>query len=310
MDVNQLRTIIHVAELGSLSKAADRLHIAQPALSRQVRLLEEELGVRLFDRHGRGMVITEAGQDVLRHAQRIMNEMEEIRAAVADDDAPLRGHVSIAMPPTVSDILSVPLVSAFQARHPEATLRIVSAYSGYLLDWLQRGEVDIAILFGNRLSPSLRPVPLLEEELHLIGSPGSGLQSASPVSFASLAARRLLLPSSGHGLRKIVETCAAEAGVTLNIGVEADSYTTLKDLVAYGHGCSILPLAPLRDEISRGRLTHAPLASPVPMRRLMMSFPAGRPAPRLANFAGKVLVDTARELVGNGTWSGRVLDRL
>lgn len=310
MDVTQLRTIIHVAELGSLSKAADRLNTAQPALSRQVRLLEEELGVRLFDRHGRGMVITDAGQDVLRHAQRILSELEEIRAAVADEDAPLRGHVSIAMPPTVSDILSVPLVSAFQERHPEATLRIVSAYSGYLLDWLHRGEVDIAILFGNRPSPSLRSVPLLEEELHLIGSPGSGLDNGSPVSFASLAGKRLLLPSSGHGLRKIVENCAAEAGTTLKIGVEADSYATLKDLVASGHGYSILPLAPLHRELLAGSLTHAPLISPVPKRRLMMSAPTDRPATRLVKFAGKVLIDTARDLVASGTWSGSMLDAI
>ena len=128
MDVPHLRTILHVAELGSLSNAADRLRIAQPALSRQVRLLEEELGIRLFDRHGRGMVVTEAGKEVLHHAQRIMQELDEIRAKVADEDAPLRGHVAIGMPPTVSDILSVPLVSAFKVRHPEAKLRIASAF--------------------------------------------------------------------------------------------------------------------------------------------------------------------------------------
>ena len=164
-EISQLRTILHVAELGSLSKAADRLRIAQPALSRQVRMLEEELGIRLFDRHGRGMVVTEAGQEVLRHAQRIMGEMAEIRSSVADADAPLRGHVSIGMPPTVSDIVSVPLVTAFRARHPEATIRIVSAYSAYLLDWLHKGEVDVAILFESRPLRSLRSTPLLEEIL-------------------------------------------------------------------------------------------------------------------------------------------------
>ncbi|HZW46452.1 MAG TPA: LysR family transcriptional regulator, partial [Microvirga sp.] len=83
MDIAQLRTLIHVAELGSLSKAAGRLHIAQPALSRQIRLLEEELGIRLFDRHGRGMVLTERGRDVLRHAIRVLAELEELRASAA-----------------------------------------------------------------------------------------------------------------------------------------------------------------------------------------------------------------------------------
>ena len=156
MELSQLRTLIHVAELGSLSKAADRLHIAQPALSRQIRLLEDELGVRLFDRHGRGMVVTDQGQDVLRHALRVMAELDEIRATVADEDAPLRGHVSIGMPPTVSDILAEPLVSAFRETHPEATLRIVSAYSGYLLDWMHRGEIDAAVLYDPKSARTLR----------------------------------------------------------------------------------------------------------------------------------------------------------
>ncbi|WP_217358551.1 LysR substrate-binding domain-containing protein [Ruegeria atlantica] len=306
MDVSQLRTVIHVAELGSLSKAADRLHIAQPALSRQVRLLEEELGVRLFNRHGRGMVVTEAGQEVLRHAQRIMSELEEIRASVADEDAPLRGHVSIGMPPTVADILSIPLVSAFRASHPEATLRIVSAYSGYLLDWLHRGQVDVAILFETRPSRSLRSIHLLEEVLHLIGPRDADLSQADPIKFEELADRRLLLPSSGHGLRKIVEDCASEAGVHLKISVEADSYSTLKNLVKASQGYTILPLAPIHDEISEQRLSHAPLYAPVPVRRIMMSFPSDRPTPRLAKFAGQILQNTIQELVNRGAWAGNL----
>src|SRR5579862_1519214 len=89
MEFSQLRTLVCVAELGSLSKASDRLRIAQPALSRQVRMLEEELGVALFTRHGRGMVLTEQGRDVLKHATRIAGEMEEIRASASNVDAPL-----------------------------------------------------------------------------------------------------------------------------------------------------------------------------------------------------------------------------
>lgn len=307
MEFSQLRTIIHVAELGSLSKAADRLHIAQPALSRQVRMLEEELGVRLFDRHGRGMVISEAGQEVLRHAHRIMGEIQEIRASVSDEDAPLRGHVSIGMPPTVSDILTVPLVSAFQEKHPEATIRIVSAYSGYLLDWLHRGEVDVAILFESRPSRSLRSTSLLEETLHLIGPADATLDKGYPVNFESLADMKLLLPSTGHSLRNILETCAREVDIILDIKVETDSYSTLKNLVKSKNGMTVLPLAPIQDEIVSGHLTHAPLINPVPIRRLMMSYPSDRPTPRLAKFAGQVLTMTAKELVDKGIWSGRLL---
>ena len=127
LEFTQLRTLIHVSELGSLSKAADRMHIAQPALSRQIRLLEVELGIRFFDRHGRGMILTEQGQEVLKHALRVMSELNELKATVSDDHSSLRGHVAIGLPPTVADILSVPLVAAFRKTHPEATLRLVSA---------------------------------------------------------------------------------------------------------------------------------------------------------------------------------------
>ena len=306
MNVPQLRTILHVAELGSLSKAADRLRIAQPALSRQVRLLEEELGIRLFERHGRGMVVTEAGTEVLRHASRIMVELEEIRATVADENAPLRGQVSVGMPPTVSDILSVPLVSAFQARHPEAKIRLVSAYSGYLMDWLHRGEVDVVIMYETRPLRSLRMEPLLEEVLYLIGAPGSDLSPETPLAFAELAARKLFLPSLGHGLRTIIEDCAASAGISLDVRVEADSYSTLKALVEGGHGYTILPLAPIHRDLTEGRLTFAPL-TPAPTRRLMLTFPTDRQTPRLARFAAQVLADTAADLVLSGIWAGRLL---
>ncbi|QEL22217.1 LysR family transcriptional regulator [Bosea sp. F3-2] len=307
MDISQLRTLIHVAELGSLSKAADRLHIAQPALSRQIRLLEDELGARLFDRHGRGMTVTEQGQDVLRHALRIMAELEEIRAVVADENAPLRGHVSIGMPPTTSDILSEPLVAAFREAHPEATLRIVSAYSGYLLDWLHRGELDATILYDPKSARTLRIQPLLEETLFLIGPPGAGLSPNRSVDFAQLEHERLLLPSRGHGLRSIVERCAEECGIFLNIKVEADNYSTLKGLVRSGHGVTVLPLAPIHEELQEGRLCAAPLVNPVPMRRLIMSYPTDRPTPRLARFAGQAIAKTIQALVAQGVWSGRIL---
>ena len=307
MDIAQLRTLIHVAELGSLSKAADRLHIAQPALSRQIRLLEAELGVRLFDRHGRGMIITEHGRDVLRHALRIMAELDEIRAAVLEGDAPLHGHVSIGMPPTVSDILSEPLVSAFRDTHPNATLRIVSAYTGYLIDWMHRGEIDAAIVYDPKTARTLRIQPLLEETMFLIGPRGSGLSRDASVRVAELEGKHLLLPSTGHGLRMLVERYAHEAGVALDIKVEADSYGTLKTLVESGHGMTVLPLAPIHGELSEGRLCAAPLVDPVPVRRLVMSYPTDRPVPRLARFAGQVIASSVSNLVEEGVWPGRML---
>jgi DNA-binding transcriptional LysR family regulator len=308
MDFTQLRTLICVAELGSLSKAADRLRIAQPALSRQVRMLEEELGIALFTRHGRGMVLTEQGRDVLKHATRIAGEMEEIRASASNVDMPLAGQVAIGLPPTVADIISVPLVAAFGKAHPNAVLRLVSAYTGYLLDWLHRGEIDLAVLYDPRAARSLRSRPLLLENLFLIGPPEAGFSTVRAMVFKDLAGKRLLLPSVRHGLRNILERCAAEAGIALDVVVEADSYATLKDLVRHGHGWTILPLAPIHQDVTDRQLSAAPLIEPVPVRRLILSFPADRPTPRLARFAGKTIVDIVSEKVEQAIWSGHLLD--
>lgn len=307
MDIPQLRTLIRVAELGSLSKAADHLHIAQPALSRQVRMLEEELGVRLFVRHGRGMVVTEHGQEVLGHALRIMAELNEIRARTADADAPLSGEIAIGLPPTVADIISVPLVAAIRKAHPKVTLRLVSAYTGYLLDWLHRGEIDVAVLYDPRSARSLRSRPLLLENLFLIGPPEAGFSTATALPFTQLQGKRLLMPSVKHGLRTIIERLAAEMGIGLDVAVEADSYATLKDLVRHGHGWTILPLAPIHDDIEARRLSAAALVDPVPTRRLVLSYPTDRPVSRLARFAADAVTAIVRDQVERAVWAGQLL---
>ena|ERR1044072_2702491 len=117
----------------------------------------------------------------------------------------------------------------------------------------------------------------------------------------------MLLHSPRHGLRTIVEQCASEAGITLNVAVEADSYATLKDLVRHGHGWTILPLAPIHNDIANGRLSAAPLITPVPVRRLVLSYPADRPAPRLARFAGEAICSIVKDQVERGIWAGQLL---
>lgn len=307
MEIAQLRTLMHVAETGSLSKASDRLNIAQPALGRQIRMLEAELGVRLFDRHGRGMMITEAGREVLKRAARIMTELDEIKACAGDASAPLKGNISIGLPPTVSEIISVPLIEEFRKTHPEVTVGLSSAYSGYVLDWLQRGDIDIAVLYDPRATRVLRSRPLLQENLFVIGPADANFSPETAMPFAALASQRLLLPSRGHGLRETVERFAAECEVPLDVTVEANSFNTLKDLVSNGHGWTILPFAPIHGDVMAGRLSAAPLVDPVPVRRLVLAYLADRPATRLARFAGDTIEKIATDLIGRGIWSGKLL---
>lgn len=308
MDFVKLRTLIHVAELGSLSKAANRMRIAQPALSRHIRLLEEELGTRLFDRHGRGMVITDTGRDVLARAIRIVGELNEIRSGITESDAALTGRVVVGMPPTVSEILSVPLVQAMRKAHPKLEIRFLAAFSGYILDWLHRAELDVGVLYDPQLTSAVHAHPLLLESLVLVGPASAGLSLAQAHPFQRLSRDALLLPNARHGLRVVLERCASEANIALQVDIETDSLHTLKDLVANGCGLTILPLATIHHDVMSGRLSAAPLVDPTPLRRLMLAYPADRPISRAARFASESIAAIVADLVQRGIWPGHMLD--
>ena len=307
MDVVQLKTLIHVAELGSLSKASDRLHIAQPALSRQIRLLEKELGTYLFDRHGRGMEITDAGREVLAHATRIMEEMESIRSSVVGGKSSFRGTVVIGTTPTVAEIVTVPLVRKIKEAHPNLAIRFSSAFSGYLLDWVQRGELELAISYDPQPLHTLRIVPVMMENLLLVGPASANLRLDTPVSFESLAEQPLVLPSARHSLRVILDNCAREVGIKLKTSVEADSFGAMIDLVRNGFGLTALPLASIYAQIEAGVLSAAPLVDPIPMRKLVQVFAADRRVSPAAKFVGDAFIEIAGDLVSREIWAGHML---
>lgn len=307
MDVVQLKTLIHVAELGSLSKAADRLHIAQPALSRQIRQLEKELGGYLFDRHGRGMVITDLGREVLEHAVRIMDELESIRSVVAGGRSSYRGTVVIGTTPTVAEIITVPLVRKIKLIHPHLSVRFSSAFSGYLLDWLQRGELELAMSYDPQPLHTLRIVPVMMENLLLVGPKDAGLSLDRPVSFGDLAEQELVLPSPQHGLRAIIDSCARQRNIKLRTTVEADSFGAMIDLVKNGFGWTALPLAPIYSMVESGALSAAPLIDPTPMRKLVLVFPADRRVSPAAKYVGNALTEIAADLVSRNIWAGHML---
>lgn len=307
MDIVQLKTLIHVAELGSLSKAADRLNIAQPALSRQVRLLEQELGAPLFDRHGRGMIITEAGRNVLDHAARIMLELESLRSSVSKKRAVLRGEVSIGMTPTIAQIMTVPMVRSIRENAPDLAMRFSSAFTGYLIDWVRRGELDVAFSYDPQPSRSLRTTPLIMESLMLVGAVGDRLLIDQPVPFSQLAGVDLVLPKPPHGLRVIMDDCAMKAGIELTTTLEVDSYGPMIELVKAGVGMTVLPLAPIFEMVQSGVLTAAPLTDPAPERRLALVYSADRAVSPAARFVGECFSEIAADLVTRGIWSGRLL---
>jgi len=307
MDIKQLRTFLQVAELGSLTKAADRLNIAQPALGRQIKLLEEELSTPLFTRHGRGMVPTAAGQILAERAATILRLVEETRVELSSSKATVRGTVSLGVPPTAGEVIAGPLVERFAKQYPDVTIRIVPAFSGYLLDFLQRGEVDLAVMYNTHGVQQLKPEPLIVEPLFLIGPAGADLSLDRSVRFETLADLPLVLPGPRHGLRALIEEKAGDAGIALKVSVEADSLQTLKDLVLRGLGYTVLPLASVRAEAQAGILCAAPVIAPKLTRELVLARSVVKPSSNAVRLFADTLKEQMADLVHSGIWAGELL---
>lgn len=308
MELQQLITFMHVAELGSVSRAADRLGIAQPALSRQIRSLEAELGTALFRRHGRGMVPNDVALRLLAPAGEILDRLADMRSLARSASDSLTGRVRIGMTPTVAEIMTVPVTTRLKAEHPDIALSISSAFSGHLLDWLKRGDLDCCVSYDPEISLSVRTQSILRETMMLVDASTSGLVDGVSVDFADVVRRPLVLPSSLHGLRRIVDECAARAGVTLAPAIEADSLSGIIDLVAAGLGATILPLAPVYRQVCAGQLAVAPIHDPTPSRNVVLAYPADRPIDPATRYVGATFASLATNLVETGVWAGQLLN--
>jgi len=302
MDLRQLRTFREIAEAGSLSRAADRLRIAQPALSRQVRLLEAEAGLPLFTRHGRGMALTEAGRELLARVAGPMRQLERAVAEIRDLSGAVAGQVALGMMPTVAAVLAGPLARRVAERHPEVSLRVVEGYTGHLVEWVQRGATDATLLYGPATGFHLPTQDLFVEGLVLAGAAGSGLSPEVPVRLAEAARHPLVLPSRPHGLRAIVEAAATRARIALNLRHEADSFLVLKDLVECGLGYAILPRSAIRREEREGRLRVAPLVRPAIRRQVVLALPPDRAPGRATQAVLALLGEEVAARAREGDW--------
>jgi LysR family nitrogen assimilation transcriptional regulator len=247
MDLRQLEYFVRVAELGGFSRAASALGVAQPALSRQVRLLEVELRQSLLDRNGRGAVPTEAGQVLLEHARGILHQVERAREELARLRGSLAGRVSLGLPPSVARALAVPLVQAFGQRLPDARLAITEALSAGMQEHVASGRLDIAVLYNAQPAPGLEITPLASEALLLVrragaapGAPKPSGRADRPVPLAELARLPLIIPTRPNAIRMHVESALAAAQCQPDVALEIDGVTAILDLVEEGAGCAIL----------------------------------------------------------------------
>jgi len=290
MDLKQIEYFVHVAELGSFTKAATLLSIAQPALSRQVRSLEVELEQTLLYRNGRGVSPTEAGKRLLAHGRGILQQVDRARQEVEDVRGAPVGRVVVGAPPTVGRMLAVPLVAEFQTRFPRATLGIVEGLTTYVTEWMLMGRVDIAVLHNPVASPALTLTPLLDEQLCLIGPARRGkARSHAPVRLRDLPSYPLIIPSRPHAFRMQIDTQLANLGLKANVALEIDGVPAMLDLVHKGYGHAVLPANRVRGDDQRRAFVTRPIVEPRLTSTLTLAIPAQRPTTPLTRQTLKLL---------------------
>ncbi|MEU4894927.1 LysR family transcriptional regulator [Streptomyces sp. NPDC044780] len=302
MDVKQLKALVTVAEVGSVTRAAELLHLVQPAVTRQIRTLEEELGVSLFQRTRQGMRPTEAGEILVDRARRALNELERARAEVQPRPGEVTGIVTLGLLESTSDLLAEPLVSAVGVAHPGVELRLLTAYSGHLQQWLDDGDLDLSLLYNLDSSPSLNARPLVRERLWAVAPTAAGLRADRPVPFAEVAARPLVMPASGHALRTLIDGAAARSGVAMDITVQTNSLRVQKQLVLAGHGWTILPGVGIADDVANGALSAAPLSEPDVWRSIVLGTPRYGRVPPAVEIVARELTRLIDSAASHGRW--------
>ncbi|MFF5254585.1 LysR substrate-binding domain-containing protein [Streptomyces leeuwenhoekii] len=302
MDVKQLRALVTVAEVGSVTRAAALLHLVQPAVTRQIRALEHELGVALFERTRQGMLPTEAGVIMADRARRALGELERGRSEVRPAAGAVTGTVTVGLLDSASDLLAGPLASRLALSHPGVELRLVTAYSGHLRQWFDEGRLDLSLLYDLHGTASLTTRPLVSERLWAVAPPTERLPSGHPVPFAELARHPLVLPMPGHALRSLIDTAAARAGVSLTVAVQSDSMRVQKHLVLAGHGWTVLPGVGVTRDIADQKLRAAPLCRPVVRRSVVLATPGPTRTTPAADAVAKALVSAVTTSVRQGDW--------
>lgn len=280
MDLKQLEYFVRVAELGSFTKASLALDVAQPALSRQVRLLEVELRQNLLIRNGRGATPTEAGKLLLEHGRGILHQVARAREELGRVRGALAGRVAIGLPPSLARVLAVPLTRAFREQLPEASLSITEGLSTTMQEWLVTGRLDIAVLYNAQPAPEIEIAPLQDEELLLVERRPPGLAEEPPpppIPLAEVAQMPLVIPSRPNAIRMHVETEMAALGLRPTVALEIDGVPAILDLVADGAGAALLSRYAVARSVRPSAYRTRPLDPPL-RTRLSLATSSQRPA--------------------------------
>lgn len=295
MDLKQLEYFRHVAELGSFTHAAAFLSVGQPTLSRRIADLEAEFGQDLFERNGRGVVLTEAGSQLLEHARGILMQVgracQELESRRNGDS----GHITLGLPSSLGNIVTVPLVKAFGEMLPNARLAFAEGLSAYTLEWLSIGRIDCALAYNAAVSEGFDIVPLLDDQLFLIAPPSRSKKYAASISLPELADYPLIIPGRPHANRMAVEHALAHFDRKIQIAHEVECIPAIVDLVRQGHGFGVLSLNAVNSSPWVDHVLIKPILDPTLMFSLGIVTSTRRPKSPFMRKAVDLIRDVVHE---------------
>lgn len=259
MNLRQLEYFKQIAELRSMTRAAHLLHMTQPSLTRQMQQLEKELGVLLFNRSDKGVVLTPAGQELLERAESVLGQVRRIGDDISKYATEPKGELSFGLPPSLFDVVTTRLIADYALQYPEVRLRITEGLSANLHELVLTGKLDAALVSDVEPLGLLSSRAMLSEQLYLVGSIHSQLEIDRSVEVSSLLSRPMLLTSLPNAMRTVVDRQLAERGERLQPLLETNSARLLCDLVMRGVGFTVLPYSAINVLHRGGQISAAPI---------------------------------------------------
>ncbi|HKO60276.1 MAG TPA: LysR family transcriptional regulator [Pyrinomonadaceae bacterium] len=257
MEIRQLRAFVSIAELGTFTAGAQRVHVTQAAISMQIRQLENELGARLFVRAPRKVMLTEAGEQLLQRARQILRDHDAAVEEIADLAGAERGRLRVgsASAMVTTDVLPK-LLRDVRKQHSRADITVASGTSESLVQQILGGELDVAFVSLPVEARGINTERLNQDQLVAIASPQHRLAKQKTIDAFTLAGEKLILGERGGNTRRLIDQFFAQAGVTLHVSMELSRQQAIRRMVEEDMGVGIVPLHTVRDEVDRGRLVR------------------------------------------------------
>jgi len=257
VEIRQLRAFVAIAETGTFTAGALRVHVTQAAISMQIRQLESEVGARVFVRAPRHVILTEAGEQLLRRARHILREHDAAIDEIAELAGAERGRLRIGSASAMVLTEQLPAVlKELRKQHPAAEISVVSGTSEVLVDQILAGEVDVAFVSLPVDVRGIKTERLSEDQLVAIASPRHRLAKQRTISAYTLAGERLILGERGGNTRRLIDQFFAQAGATLRVAMELSRQQAIKRMVEEDMGVGIVPLQSVREEVEKGKLVR------------------------------------------------------